>query len=195
MLFRSPTDENSKISLKYPYALSKFIGEELIIHWAEVYNMHNISLRLFNVYGPRSRTTGAYGAVFGVFLAQKLANKPLTIVGDGNQTRDFIHVFDVVDTIIQAVQKGKSAEVYNVGGGKEVSVNLIANMIGGDKVSIPKRPGEPDRSLADINKIQKLNWKPKISIKEGVQMLLKNINDWKDDPVWTPKRINQATKI
>ena len=190
-----PTDENSKISLKYPYALSKFIGEELIIHWAEVFNMNNISLRLFNVYGPRSRTTGAYGAVFGVFLAQKLANKPLTIVGDGNQTRDFIHVFDVVDTIIQAVQKGKSAEVYNVGGGKEVSVNLIANMIGGDKVSIPKRPGEPDRSLADINKIQKLNWKPKISIKEGVQMLLKNINDWKDAPVWTPKSINQATKI
>ena len=130
-----------------------------------------------------------------VFLAQKLANKPLTIVGDGNQTRDFIHVFDVVDAIIQVVKKGKSGEVYNVGGGKEISVNLIADIIGGDKVGVPKRPGEPDRSLADINKIQKLNWKPKISIKEGVQMLLKNINDWKDAPVWTPKSINQATKI
>ena len=99
-----PTNENSKINPQYPYALTKFIGEQLIFHWFKVYNMPNISLRFFNAYGPKSRTTGAYGAVFGVFLAQKLAGKPLTIVGDGNQTRDFIHVYDLVDAIIKAAQ-------------------------------------------------------------------------------------------
>ncbi len=150
-----PTNENSKINPQYPYALTKLIGEQLIFHWFKVYNMPNISLRFFNAYGPKSRTTGAYGAVFGVFLAQKLAGKPLTIVGDGNQTRDFIHVYDLVDAIIKAAQKGKHGETYNVGNGKETSVNLIANIIGGIKVHVPKRPGEPDRSMADITKIKK----------------------------------------
>ena len=141
-----PTDENSKIKTEYPYALSKFLGEQLVMHWAKVYNMPNISLRFFNVYGPRSRTTGAYGAVFGVFLAQKLANKPLTIVGDGNQTRDFVHVFDVTSAIIKAAEKGKNREIYNVGGGKEVTVNFIASIIGGKKVH-PDSLGETKNLL------------------------------------------------
>ena len=190
-----PTNENSKINPQYPYALTKFIGEQLIFHWFKVYNMPNISLRFFNAYGPKLRTTGAYGAVFGVFLAQKLAGKPLTIVGDGNQTRDFIHVYDLVDAIIKAAQKGKHGETYNVGNGKEISVNLIASLIGGSKVRVPKKPGEPDRSLADISKIKKqLSWKPKISINEGIKMLLNDINNWKEAPVWTPKKIKEATK-
>ena len=171
------------------------MGEELVIHWAKIYKMPNVSLRFFNAYGPRSRTSGAYGAVFGVFLAQKLAKKPLTIVGTGNQTRDFIHVYDLVNAVIKAMKKGKPAEIYNVAGGKEISVNLIANIIGGKKVYIPKRPGEPNRSLANINKIKKqLNWKPKISIEEGVKMLLQEIHKWKDSPVWTPKKISKVTK-
>ena len=191
-----PTDEKSKIDPQYPYALTKYLGEQLVIHWAKLYNMPNVSLRFFNAYGPRSRTTGAYGAVFGVFLAQKLAKKPLTIVGDGNQTRDFIHVFDLVDAIIKAAQKGSSGDIYNVGNGKETSVNSIANMIGGEKVNIPNRPGEPNRSLADITRIKtNLNWEPKISINHGIDMLLENINDWKEAPVWTPNTIKEATKI
>jgi UDP-glucose 4-epimerase len=191
-----PTNENSKIDPQYPYATTKNIGEQLVLHWNKVYKMSNISLRFFNAYGPKSRTTGAYGAVFGVFLAQKLANKPLTIVGSGNQTRDFIHVYDLVEAIIKAAKKGKSGEAYNVGSGKETSVNLIAKIIGGQKIRVPKRPGEPDRSKADITKIKKqFNWKPKISISEGVKMLLKNINNWKDAPVWTPKKIQKATKV
>ena len=126
---------------------------------------------------------------------QKLAKKPLTVVGDGKQTRDFIHVYDLVEAIVKAAQKGKRAEIYNVGNGKEISVNLIANIIGGKKVSVPKRPGEPNRSLADITKIkEQLNWRPKISIKEGVEMLLKDISNWKDAPIWTPEKIKKATK-
>jgi UDP-glucose 4-epimerase len=192
---RYPINEKSIIDPQYPYALTKFLGEQLVIHWAKVYGMPNLSLRFFNAYGPRSRTTGVYGAVFGVFLAQKLAKKPLTVVGDGKQTRDFIHVYDLVEAIVKAAQKGKRAEIYNVGNGKEISVNLIANIIGGKKVSVPKRPGEPNRSLADITKIkEQLNWRPKISIKEGVEMLLKDISNWKDAPIWTPEKIKKATK-
>ena len=157
--------------------------------------MPNISLRFFNAYGPRSRTTGAYGAVFGVFLAQKLAEKPLTIVGDGKQTRDFIHIFDLVDAMVKVAQNGKNGEVYNVASGQETSINSVADIIGGNKVKIPKRPGEPDRSLADISKIKAhFNWQPKITINEGIKMLLKNINEWKEAPVWTPETIKEATK-
>lgn len=190
-----PINENSKIDVKYPYALTKFLGEQLVLHWAKVYQMPNISLRFFNTYGPRSRTSGAYGAVFGVFLAQKIAKKSLTIVGNGTQTRDFIHVFDLVKAIVKAAKKGRKGQVYNLGFGKEITVNHIANLIGGKKIKIPKRPGEPDRSLADIKKaIKEFKWRPKISINYGVQMLLENIKYWKKAPVWTPKKISKVTK-
>jgi len=190
-----PTDENSKIDPQYPYALSKLLGEQLVIHWAKVYKMPNVSLRFFNAYGPRSRTSGAYGAVFGVFLAQKFAKKPLTIVGDGKQTRDFVHVKDLVSAILKAASSKKIGEIYNVAGGKEISVNILAKLIGGQKVNIPKRPGEPNRSLADISKIRRdLNWKPKIKIEDGIKDLLNNIEHWKDAPVWTPMTIKKVTK-
>ena len=191
-----PTNEKNKIVTEYPYALTKNIGENLVLHWNKTYNLKSLSLRFFNAYGPRSRTSGAYGAVFGVFLAQKLNNKPLTIVGDGEQTRDFIHVFDLVRAIIKSAFKGKPGEVYNIGSGKETKINYIAKLIGEKKIYIPKRPGEPDRSLADISKIKKdLNWKPKIKIEDGVKMLLKEIKLWKNAPVWTPEKIKKATKV
>ena len=191
-----PTKENATINTMYPYAFTKWQAEELIMHWAKIYNFPAISVRFFNAYGPRSRTSGAYGAVFGVFLAQKLANKPLTIVGNGNQTRDFIHVYDLVNGIIKAASSNKVGKIYNIGGGKEVKVNKITKLIGGKKVHIPKRPGEPNRSLADISKIKKdLNWQPKIKIEEGVKNLLSQIHYWKDAPIWTPKSIKKETKI
>ena len=191
-----PIKENAKINLMYPYALTKWQAEELIMHWAKIYNFPAISIRFFNAYGPRSRTSGAYGAVFGVFLAQKLANKPLTIVGNGKQTRDFIHVYDLVNGIIKAALSKKIGKIYNIGGGEEIKINKIAKLIGGKKIHIPKRPGEPNRSLADITKIKKdLNWQPKIKIEEGVKNLLSQIHYWKDAPIWTPKSIKKETKI
>ena len=190
-----PINEDAEIDTRYPYALTKYLGEKLVLDWAKIYKSNNVSLRFFNVYGPRSRTTGAYGAVFGVFLAQRLSNKPLTIVGNGKQTRDFVHVYDLVNGLILAAKKGKPGEAYNIGGGKEVSVNYIAKLIGGNKIFIARRPGEPQRSLASIKKIKtKLKWKPKISMKQGVNELIKNIKHWNKAPVWTPKKIKYATK-
>tara|TARA_Y100000294_G_scaffold56362_1_gene53375 strand:+ start:1086 stop:2072 length:987 start_codon:yes stop_codon:yes gene_type:complete len=191
-----PIKEDAKINPMYPYAFTKWQAEELIMHWAKIYNFPAISFRFFNAYGPRSRTSGAYGAVFGIFLAQKLANKPLTVVGNGNQTRDFIHVSDLVKAIIKAALSKKIGKIYNIGGGKEIRINKIVKLIGGKKIYIPKRPGEPDRSLANISKIkQDLNWRPKVKIEEGVKDLLSNIHYWKNAPVWTPRSIKRATKV
>tara|TARA_X000000368_G_C23015852_1_gene705660 strand:+ start:595 stop:1578 length:984 start_codon:yes stop_codon:yes gene_type:complete len=191
-----PTPENEKISPEYPYALTKRMGEELVVHFSKVYKLNTTSLRFFNVYGPRARTSGTYGAVFGVFLAQKMAKKPFTIVGNGKQRRDFTYVADIIDSIIKtSKRKNLSGKIFNVGSGKTVSINKIAKLLGGRKVFIPKRPGEPDVTFADIRKIKKeVNWKPRISIEKGVNIILKSINDWKDAPVWTPEKIKKATK-
>ena len=191
-----PTSEISEIDPKYPYALTKRLGEELVIHFAKIYNLNATSLRFFNVYGPRARTSGTYGAVFGVFLAQKLANKPYTVVGDGTQTRDFTYVTDVIDALIKVfTKKNISGEILNVGSSKTVSVNKIITLLKGSKISIPKRPGEPEITFADIKKIKRLtNWRPKVSIKEGIQFMLKDIDNWRDAPLWTPKKIKKATK-
>ncbi|QQR81162.1 MAG: SDR family oxidoreductase [Deltaproteobacteria bacterium] len=190
-----PTPENSPIQPQYPYALTKRMGEEMVMHWAQVYKLPAISLRFFNVYGPRSRTSGTYGAVFGVFLAQKLANKPFTIVGDGTQTRDFTFVTDVARAILAAAESSVSGEIFNVGSGKTISVNRIVELLGGEKTYIPKRPGEPDCTFADISKItSQLNWKPQISIEEGVSIILKHIDYWRVAPVWTPESISEQTK-
>jgi len=190
-----PTPESTPINPQYPYALTKRMGEELVLHWSNVYKIPAISLRFFNVYGPRSRTSGTYGAVFGVFLAQKLANKPLTIVGDGSQTRDFTFVTDVVDAMYKSAKSKFKNKVYNVGSGKTISINQIAKILKGDTTHIPKRPGEPDVTFADIKEIKTdLNWSPSVSIEEGIKILLNNIEYWRNAPVWTPKSISEATR-
>lgn len=189
-----PTPETSPGEPQYPYALTKHMGEELVLHWAQVYKLPSLSLRLFNVYGPRSRTSGAYGAVFGVFLAQKLNGKPFTVVGDGEQTRDFTYVSDVANAFICAAQSSVVGEAINVGSGNHYSVNYLVSLLGGEKVYIPHRPGEPDCTFADTSKIRRLlNWTPKVSFEEGVQKMLKIIENWRDAPVWDPHSINEAT--
>jgi len=190
-----PTTELDAVRPEYPYALSKRLGEEAVLHWGKVYGLGVVSLRLFNVYGLRSRTSGTYGAVFGVFLAQKLANKPLTIVGDGSQTRDFIYVSDVAEAFFKAATSGVSNEIFNVGAGRPVSVSRLAELIGGPVTHIPKRPGEPDVTHADISKIHsKLGWRPAVSFEDGVKKVMERIEDWRQAPVWTPDSIAQANK-
>ena len=168
-----PTSEKSKIDLKHPYALTKYMGEELVMKYASIYNMPNISFRFFNVYGPRLNTSGQYSAVMGNFLEQKKRNKPLTVVGDGKQTRDFIHVYDLINAFSKVMKNRIENEIFNLGSGKKISINVVARIFGGKKKYISKRQGEPKNSLADISKIKKkINWSPKISIEEGIKNLL-----------------------
>lgn len=191
-----PTPETAPIRPQYPYALTKWLGEETVRHWGQVYGIPTMTLRLFNVFGPRSRTSGTYGAVFGVFLAQKLAGRPLTIVGDGQQSRDFTYVSDVVDAFLAAAISEHSGSVLNVGTGQSHSVNELAELLGGDTINIPKRPGEPDVTLADTRLISReLGWHPKVSFQEGVSSMLANIEYWRDAPVWDPESIARATAI
>ncbi|MBI3635389.1 MAG: SDR family oxidoreductase [Candidatus Rokubacteria bacterium] len=192
---RTPTAEDAPIRPEYPYALTKRVGEQYALHWGRVYKLPVVSLRLFNVYGPRARTSGTYGAVFGVFLAQKLHGRPFTVVGDGSQTRDFTFVTDVVDAFAAAAASDVSGEVFNVGTGQPVSVNRLVELLGGEVVHVPKRPGEPDCTQADTTKIQRtLGWTPKTSFEDGVRVMLAHIDDWRQAPVWTPDAIADATR-
>jgi UDP-glucose 4-epimerase len=190
-----PTPESAQTNPEYPYALTKYLGEQLVMHWSQLYELPAVSLRLFNVYGPRSRTSGTYGAVFGVFLAQLLAGKPLTIVGDGTQTRDFTFVTDIADAFVTAADSQVSSQVFNVGTGNPVSVNRIVELLGSPEIAfIPKRPGEPDVTHADVSRItEALDWRTKVPVEDGVKALLENIEYWREAPVWTPDTIKEAT--
>ncbi len=194
-LAKVPTSENAKISLKYPYALSKYLGECSVLHWNKVYNLPVNVIRIFNAYGTRSKTSGTYGAVFGVFLKQKLSGKPFTVVGDGKQKRDFLYVTDVADAFYKASITKKVGEIYNLGAGNPQSINYLVKLLDGKVSYIPKRPGEPQSTWADITKIVKeLKWRPKVSFENGVKKVLADINYWKDAPLWDEKSIEVATK-
>jgi UDP-glucose 4-epimerase len=194
-LAATPTREDHQIAPQYPYALSKYQGEQAVFHWHQVYGLPVNSVCIFNAYGPRVRTTGVYGAVFGVFFKQKLEGKPFTVVGDGAQTRDFIFVTDVARAFLAAAETDVSGERFNVGAGKPQSINRLVEILGGDVVHLPKRPGEPDCTFADITKITtKLSWKPQVSFEEGVKRMLVDIENWRDAPLWEPNSIAQATK-
>lgn len=192
---RFPTPEEAPAKPMYPYALTKYLGEQCVMHWNQVYQLPCVSLRLFNVYGPRARTSGTYGAVFGVFLAQKLAGKPFTVVGDGSQTRDFTFVSDVVDAFARAAESNESRKIMNVGSGYTYSVNRLIELLGGERVHVPKRPGEPDCTFADTAQIREsLGWEPQISFEDGVRIMLKNIHMWEGATVWDSNSIARATE-
>ena len=191
-----PTTERAPINPQYPYALSKYLGEEAVFHWGRVYRLPVISIRMFNVYGPRSRTSGAYGAVFGVFLKQKLAGKPFTVVGDGTQTRDFVFATDVAQAFWLAALSTRAGEIYNVGAGSPQSVNRLVELLGGgEAVHLPKRPGEPDCTWAGISKIKAhLGWSPMVPFEEGVAAMLQHIDYWRNAPLWDVASVQAATK-
>ena len=190
-----PTGESAPIRPEYPYALSKYMGEEAVLHWGQVYRLPVNSIRIFNAYGTRSKTSGAYGAVFGVFLAQKLAGKPFTVVGDGTQRRDFVYVTDVARAFFLATTTERVNQVYNLGAGNPQSVNRLVELLGGEVIRLPKRPGEPDCTWADTSKIRaELGWEQKVTFEEGVATMLKNIEYWRQAPVWDPASIEAATR-
>lgn len=190
-----PTDEHAPISPEYPYALSKLQGEQAVFHWQRVYHLPVVSIRIFNAYGPRARTTGAYGAVFKVFLPQKIAGKPFTVVGDGTQSRDFIFVTDVAHAFLIAAESALSNEVYNLGAGKPQTVNRLVEILKGEVVHLPKRPGEPECTWADITKIKKqLGWGPLVSFEQGVAKMIENIDHWRNAKLWDEGSIHEATK-
>ena len=190
-----PTPETAEARPQYPYSFTKYISEQYALFWSRLYKLPVVSLRYFNVYGTRARTNNTYGAVFKVFLKQKLESKPLTIVGDGTQTRDFVYVTDIVKANLIAAQSDINGEVINIGTGNPKSVNRLAKLISKDIIHIPKRPGEPDSTHADTTKAKKLlKWKPEVSFEEGVKIMLDNIDYWKDAPLWDPDSIEKETK-
>lgn len=194
-LAKTPTREDHPIDPQYPYALSKYQGEQAVFHWHRVYRLPANSIRIFNAYGTRSRTSGAYGAVFGVFLRQKLAGTPFTVVGDGAQTRDFLYVTDIASAFFRAADTEKTGEVWNLGAGNPQPVSKLVSLLGGPVVHIPKRPGEPDCTWADIGKIQRdLNWAPQVCFEEGVGRIVAQIDYWRDAPLWDPNSIAKATE-
>jgi nucleoside-diphosphate-sugar epimerase len=172
---RMPLSEDMRPTPLNPYALTKFIGEELCKEFTNLYGLDTISLRYFNVYGPRMDGEGEYATVIAKFLRMRDEGVPLTIVGDGKQTRDFTHVSDVCNANILASQIDKgNGDVVNIGAGHNHSVQEIANIIGGEHVYIPPRPGEVQDTLADIQKAKNiLDWKPQVSLEEGVNQLIK----------------------
>lgn len=190
-----PTSEDAPIRPQYPYALSKYMGELAALHWASVYRLPVVSLRIFNAYGPRVRTTGVYGAVFGVFLAQKANGRPFTVVGDGTQRRDFVYVTDVARAFLLAAESATVGEVFNLGAGDPQSITRLVELLGGPVVHVPKRPGEPDCTWADVGKItRRLDWKPMMSFEQGVAAMVADLQLWQAAPLWTPEAIATATK-
>ena len=194
-LAATPTDEGHPISPQYPYALSKYQGEQAVFHWHQVYGLPVNAICIFNAYGPRVRTTGVYGAVFGVFLRQKLAGTPFTVVGDGTQTRDFIYVTDVASAFLAAAETEIVGERFNVGAGNPQSINRLVELLGGEITYVPKRPGEPDCTWANIDKITRLiGWRTAVPFEDGVRKMMVEIDRWNDAPLWDPASIAKATE-
>jgi UDP-glucose 4-epimerase len=190
-----PTAEDHPIQPQYPYALSKYLGEQAAFHWHQVYGLPVNSVCIFNAYGPRVRTTGVYGAVFGVFFRQKLAGEPFTVVGDGTQRRDFIYVTDIAQAFLAAARAPISGERFNLGAGAPKSINNLVEILGGRVVYVAKRPGEPDCTWADISKIStQLGWRPTVAFEDGVRRMLIDIEQWRNAPLWTPDSIARATE-
>jgi len=170
-----PLKEDMLAHPKSPYGLHKYLGELYCRLWSEVYNLPTVCLRYFNVYGRRNNPEGAYALVIAKFMRQRLANEPMTITGDGEQTRDFTNVKDVVRANLLAMKSPKvgQGEVFNIGAGHNQTINKIAELIGGPVVHIEPRL-EPHDTLAD-NSLAKevLGWEPQIKIEDGIAELKK----------------------
>jgi len=171
-----PFHEELPPAPKSPYALQKLMGEYYCKLFYELYGLPTVSLRYFNVYGPRISFDGSYVLVIGKFLQQKLKNEPLTIEGDGEQTRDFTYIKDVINANILAMESKKvgRGEVINVGAGNNHSIKKIADLIGGKVIYLPPRAGDMRHTLADNRRAREiLGWKPSVSLEEGINEIKK----------------------
>ena len=173
----APNVETQPDDCLNPYSVSKIAGEKLCKMYTDLYGLKTIVFRYFNVFGERAPRKGQYAPVTGIFLRQKAAGEPLTIVGDGEQRRDYIYVKDVANANIMAAISNPDddayGQVYNVGSGKNYSVNEIASFISDDTINIPPRIGEARNSLANIEKIQKtFAWKPEVDVEQWIKTQL-----------------------
>ena len=176
-LNEAPNIETQPDDCLNPYSVSKIAGEKLCKMYTDLYGLNTIIFRYFNVFGERAPRKGQYAPVTGIFLRQKAAGEPLTIVGDGEQRRDYIYVKDVANANIMAAISNPDddayGQVYNVGSGKNYSVNEIASFISDDTINIPPRIGEARNSLANIDKIQKtFAWKPEVDVEQWIKTQL-----------------------
>lgn len=172
-----PSVEDDPINPISPYAMQKYYGEVCCKTFSYVYGVETVSLRYFNVYGERQNLDGAYALVMCVFAKQRLNNKPLTIRGDGEQRRDFTHVYDIARANYLAMQSNRvgNGEVINIGNNESKSVNEIAKLIGGPKINIDPVI-EPRETLANNSKAQDLlGWKPTIDIEDWVPKYKKEL--------------------
>lgn len=185
-----PTDENAPIDCKYPYALSKYMGEELVLHYGEIYNMPVISFRIFNIYSPYIKSGKGYGSVIKTFARSYLEifkdKKPLIMIGSGMQNRDFLHVKDCSRALIMGAESDIKNEVFNLGANEPHSINYLIKLMFGDdypRTSMEPRPGEPNTTWADTEKIQEaLGWKPEISFEQGIAEVIENIENYRGFP-------------
>ncbi len=168
-----PLVETMPAQPKSPYGLHKYVGELMMKVWHDIHGIETVSLRFFNVYGPHFDPNGAYALVIGKFLKQRSEGLKMTITGDGEQSRDFTHVRDTIDAVIRASQSPNvgNGEVFNVGAGRNASINEIAKIIGGPVEYLPARL-EPKHTLADSTKIKEaLGWQPTVSLEDGIHEL------------------------
>ena len=158
-----------------PYAFSKDVGTQLCKLYSSVYDLNTSIFRFYNVYGPYQIEKGTYSTVIGIFERQYRNNEPLTVVGDGEQRRDFTYIDDIVDGLILAMNQNFKAETFELGRGKNYSINQIADLFGGEKTHLPHRKGEYDKTLCDYSKANNiLGWKPKYNLNEYIKKVKEN---------------------
>jgi len=155
-----------------PYAFTKYTGEEILKMYAELYDISTVCARFFNVYGDRQPTEGTYATIIGIFERQSLNAESLTITGDGEQRRDFTHVYDICDGLICLSKDKHRGEIYNLGTGTNYSINEIAAMFSDNTTYIPARAGEARITLADISETKKYGYNPKQSIELYIKEFL-----------------------
>lgn len=160
-----------------PYAFAKYTGEQICKMYNEVYNTSTVIARFFNVYGKRQPVSGPYPTVVGIFENQMINSLPLTVIGSGDQRRDFTHVSDIVSGLVELGKSTWNGEVFNLGSGKNYSINELANMFGGKINYMPARPGEANSTLADCGPmLSHTGWKPKVDLKDYIE-------NWKNENI------------